>query len=104
MGVYIKEMQMPEGCRDCELLQNDDGCMYCGWNNYLIFGNEEFVPDYRMNGCPLIEVAVPHGRLIDKDYLSEHIEDLDSNGWNNAFGIPVEYLESAPTVIESEDE
>ena len=50
----------------------------------------------------IVEVKELHGRLIDADALP--VKDLDSNGWLNAFGVAVEDLENAPTVIEAEDE
>lgn len=62
-GVYIKGMEMPDCCLDCPLY-NGHGCkatlqMFHPITNVAV----------RVEGCPLIEVKTPHGRLIDNDYL-----------------------------------
>ena len=51
------------------------------------------------NILAIVEVKTPHGRLIDADELP--IEDLESNGWINAFGVAIEDLENAQIVIEA---
>lgn len=88
MGVYIKDMEMPESCAKCDTeLAYMVQCKY--W------------PRRESDGCPLVGVKTPHGRLIDADAfvntvvfhtnipadIKEFIEDL--------IGI-------APTVIEAE--
>ena len=94
MGVYIKGMEMPANCTLCAC--GNDETRYCkAANEYIpMIGKPRF--------CPLVEVAEPHGRLIDADALvntvvfhtnipadtKEFIEDL--------IGI-------APTVIEAEE-
>lgn len=61
MSVIIKGMKMPTSCKDCELLQDYDGDMYCPINDYLNFGDMENVTDYVMNGCLLVELPEKHG-------------------------------------------
>lgn len=56
MSVLIKGMDMPKSCKSCDLLQDYDGDMYCPLNSYLNFGDIENVPDYVMDGCPLVEI------------------------------------------------
>ena len=110
MRVYI-DMEMPKSCKACDLLQDYDGDMYCPLNNYLNFGDIDNVPDYVMDGCKLVEVPEPHGRLIDasekirvqmyddmtEDYhIAEMtIDDLLSQGWVEA---------DAPTIIPASEE
>ena len=64
MGTYIKDYDAPKSCEDCDcelayMLQ----CKYCT-------GRES-------DGCPLVEVKEPHGRLIDADALKMAIHETD---------------------------
>lgn len=54
MSIYIKGMAMPKNCDDCFLSRWDA----CNERFYCMFDD-----------CPLVEVPVPHGRLIDVDKL-----------------------------------
>ena len=59
MGIYIKDMEMPDGCFLCIL-----SFMYFnGTVKKLVSDDGSKDPD-----CPLIEIQ-PHGRLIDADIL-----------------------------------
>lgn len=62
MGIYIKSMMMPKTCYDCPL-QNDEcfGSVKCSYVKTWGSANMRAV------GCPLIEVSIPHRRLIDAD-------------------------------------
>ena len=51
MGVYIKEMEMPQSC---------SGCRFWTITSCIASYQGE-------KSCPLIEVPEPHGRLIDAD-------------------------------------
>lgn len=88
MGIYIKDFEMPKSCLECDCeLAYMVQCKY--WTGI------------ESEGCPLVEVAETHGRLIDADALvntvvfhtnipadiKEFIEDL---------------IEIAPTVIDEE--
>ena len=85
MGVYIKGMKMPKDCMEC-------------WNKnlHVVIDCEEFLTVFNPDGylipdtCPLVEVAEPHGDLIDADRLRK-----EHNIWVGD-GI-------APTVIEAEE-
>ena len=70
MGVYIKGMSKPKCCYDCWDLDDDGDYPRCritdeqrGYN----FNTRERV----MDRCPLIEVAEPHGDLVDISLMSE---------------------------------
>ena len=60
---------------------------------------------YRLSCCPLVEVPIPHGRLIDADKLEVH------DGWLNEaedYSTHITFVYSnaidcAPTVIEEEE-
>jgi hypothetical protein len=54
MTVAIKDMEMPESCYDCPMLQEGWTCSFCGLTNTALIypeGDKE-----RIKGCPLIEV------------------------------------------------
>ena len=69
MGVYIKGMKMPKACWECPLMDGEYGdCKVGGVGMY---------EDYMQN-CPLVEIAEPHGRLIDADSLMVYCSNQKS--------------------------
>ena len=105
-GIYIKGMEMPKCCYDCELIDIVTSCplydipseAYC---------QIDYIRKRRDKDCPLIEVPTPHGDLIDRDAL---IKD----GWLNLYkevirmgGYAIHELPlknpSIPAVIEKEN-
>ena len=94
MSVLIKGMKLPTSCTDCPMMQDE-------WVSCKLTGSwewaDEFVPSKeRLKDCPLIELP-PHGRLIDADALKEASKDT-------AFVIPWWLVDSAPTILEAEEE
>lgn len=63
MGVYIKGMEMPKSCLFC-WLNSMKQCRATGGDVTWAIATRK-----RRDGCPLIEVPEPHGRLIDADAL-----------------------------------
>jgi hypothetical protein len=61
MGIYIKGARMPNCCLEC-MLYNGHGCKA----TMQMFHPMANVGT-RVDGCPLVEVEVPHGDLIDRD-------------------------------------
>ena len=91
MGVYIKGMEMPTSCEECQTLlgccdELEDGTVWCRLAHGYI-GDERTV-------CSLVPVP-PHGRLIDADALKENCMKED--------GFLAELLfrkvSNAPTII-----
>ena len=87
MGVYIKGIVMPDCCLDCQLY-NGYGCkatlqMFHPTTNVAV----------RVEGCPLVEVKTPHGRLIDAEVCKKRVYDGSRTPYN-----------VCPTVIEAEVE
>lgn len=86
MGVYIKGMEMPQGCFYCicnkHLDPDTDMCIL----TRDAFDSTFRVVEHRRDNCPLIEVPDPHGRLIDADALHKLFEDqwhyLQVLDWN----------------------
>lgn len=70
MSVIIKGMKMPKSCDSCDLIQFDDEGLeaHCPLSPYYRWCGTP--PDYRPEGCLLVEVPTPHGRLIDADNVS----------------------------------
>lgn len=117
MGVYIKGQTMPETCNDCEFLDLDtfDYEMHtaCGFTGEIVTYD---LRHGRNKNCPLIEVAEPHGRLIDADKIDAYklpIEKQESSEWHKhsavyKYAAPVfngaldMVKDHAPTVIEAE--
>lgn len=108
MGVYIPNMEMPDSCRKCELFINCDdcegretNCAILGKIGYLY----EISNEFRHPKCPLVEVSVPHGRLIDADALHYNRVQLVHggvvSGGHNAVVMSVE-IKDSPTIIEAE--
>jgi hypothetical protein len=101
--VLIKGMDMPKSCKSCDLLQDYDGDMYCPLNSYLNFGDIENVPDYVMDGCPLVEVKTPHGRLVDADSAMEKLA-TDKREAYTKHDVWLKFsIYGAPTVLEVEE-
>lgn len=63
MGIYIKNMKMPKTCARCHFFEPCS--IACYITDYFLDRD-----DYRFErdkDCPLIEIPVPHGRLIDAE-------------------------------------
>ena len=76
MSILIRSMKMPESCGKC------------------FVGDRTICTD----GCPLVEVKEPHGRLIDKDKL-RHDLFVNFNGER----IPFYDYNNVPTKITYRD-
>ena len=65
MGVYIKDREMPKECESCFLVEK------CEQRHYEMMKDEDgyYMPILVKDNCPLVEITVPHGRLIDADKL-----------------------------------
>lgn len=91
MGIYIKEMTMPQ-----------NGCSRC-FNDECLLPYSEYVPKgNRHPNCPLIEVKTPHGRLIDTNALARKI--VESNYGVDFINKTTALIIDTPTVIEAEVE
>ena len=107
MSVLIKDMEMPSCC---------GGCGFSDWSNLhqtLSCSKHYFEPCFadhskeymekRADFCPLIEIPVPHGRLIDGDALQCKVDDIGL-GYYAVLGVTEYTIDSAPTIIEAEAE
>ena len=68
MTVYIKGMEMPKGCRDCQ---------FEDWGNCIAIrpvGRTRHMSEEREAYCPLTEIPESHGRLIDSDNVMDVLD------------------------------
>ena len=115
MGVYIKNMEMPQSCSACPMLEGDrmDGLCHAAskwldddehWTWYVY--PEGDMDDSKPCNCPLAPVP-PHGRLIDADALMEEFrlpKDLldPAQVLMHITGVRVA-IQTAPTIIPAEE-
>ena len=100
MSVLIKGMEMPKTCKECDI---EDEYYFCPVSNR---DTDEVRTTGRHKDCPLVEVAEPHGDLIDRDEVRNTVfHHLSIKGEGNlllaeksVFGNIIK----AKTVIEAE--
>lgn len=103
MGVYIKGLHKAKYCIDCPLMMcNADGD-WCALQDAET--NESFKSwDDMRKHCPLVEIEVPHGRLIDADALIDEGMDIYHLDYFRGVmsGYSRQMIDCTPTVLESE--
>jgi len=92
MSVLVKGVEMPESCDTCFLSKWDT----CNERFYCMFDD-----------CPLVEIPVPHGRLIDAETKIEaQYYDEEHEEWTMQTFTVEDIISIAdnevPTVIEAE--
>ena len=102
--ILIRNAYIPKNCWDCSgrivgdiQTFNEAVSMLGGKCPYMerIVDPREFdMHSGRHPDCPIVEVKVPHGRLIDADAIQAHEMDV--------FGKRLMTIDTAPTVIEAE--
>ena len=120
MSVLVKGMKIPINCGDCFLkvcydYYYDAEPIYCSQildaeGRMLKIGTVGKPMNDKHSRCPLVEVSTPHGRLIDADRLNKNILYAPIAGiiygdgpfWTNI--VYEKHINSAPTIIEAEDE
>lgn len=106
MGVFVRGMEMPTCCVDCDLHNPFSETPYC---RRLL----QVIPlEGRMENCPLVEVPTPHGRLIDADKLHDEMyhRAFETDGdtmWQSGCWVRYRAVQqvqdNAQTVIEAEE-
>ena len=111
IGVYIKGMEMPATCQECEFAVPGVDSAYCERHEKTAM-DFSVAENGRPNWCPLVEVP-PNGRLIDADLLGKILKDRAEDEWNKntapfswsyAYECLIDTLDSMPTIIEAEEE
>lgn len=95
MAIYIKGMEMPKGCRDCQF-EDWGKCIAIRPIRMTRHMSEE-----REVYCPLTEIPEPHGRLIDESTIMDVYYERVVHK-NGEFKFPMIRIigADAPTVIE----
>ena len=106
MSILIKGAKMPENCFRCPMGYRygdvDDAKLMCTITAKVVSIGESM--DI-MKNCPLVEIPT-HGRLIDKDKLEDVFWDIlnEPEKYDKPLHCMMLELQTAPTVIESEEE
>jgi len=102
MGIYIKGMKMPSCCMFCPI-SNASGCGMM--NPPVLMTSKEMLAD-RPDWCPLVPIP-PHGDLIDRDALSntieQHYKHLKINRYDRDLLLHYLDVEMAPAIIPAEE-
>lgn len=90
---YIVPRKKPEKCMSCPFIDK------ITYDCKLMYGND--YPDFKTQyeNCPLIEIPVPHGRLIDEDKIITYPEDYDTY---RDYYQTLSLLKYTKTVVEAE--
>ncbi len=109
MGVYIKGMEMPKSCWDCEVggaKQMDNAT--CPFYS-MEYWEQENYQDKIADGCPLVPVP-ERGRLGDLDALKETIDSLIEKHLHGCTKSTWDFvcelrsiISDAPTIIPAEE-
>lgn len=97
MSVLIKSIDKPKNSRKCPF-----AVMAEDWEKECIVGGEYHWDNERVcEGCPLVEVPTPHGRLIDAEKLFKKGVNLS---WSVQKWVSEVDIGLMPTIIEAEGE
>lgn len=97
MSVFIKGMDKPTDCFRCQLRTGK----YCG----VLTENEQCVDNGILPHCPITEVKIPHGRLIDENQVETVYGKSMTTHYQGYISRTEQITHTdAPTVIEAEVE
>ena len=110
--IKIKDMKMPSSCLNCKFTDKKFTSLgvfincNLGLGSVVGYGTGNHVGDRHPN-CPLVELPEHHGRLIDAEFLKEHLYTCATNGrpLHRMYQELDELLEAVndiPTIIEAE--
>lgn len=92
MSVLIKGVVMPKSCQECTM------------NCLRGFNGSDFLANKRADGCQLVEIKPPHGRLIDAEAFNDYMQNrYDNNELTNGDWIDFRLsLKDQPTIVPAE--
>lgn len=102
MSLLIKGAEMPKGCITCTFKSESlfNRTMWCEWLDDPLGDYSKCDEKWRHPDCPLVEVHVPHGRLIDAEKLFKKGINLD---WSLQKWVSEVDIGLMPTIIEAEE-
>lgn len=107
MGVYIKGMEMPKCCAECDAEGHYENSYGDEYGFFCPFGYKAYTEKTRdvkrLDACPLIPVP-PHGRLIDADALMLRVNMHGTNKFGMLDEDIREFINAAPTIIPASEE
>lgn len=112
MSILIKGMKMPTSCAECyflvERFTGNEFVNECDlqWHSgrFREQVDEECEMHTKSEGCPLIEVPTPHGRLIDETQIP--YIDLNADMPQSKVRVWTTFkdkIDRLPTIIEAEE-
>lgn len=109
MSLLIKGINEVGFCIDCPCGHVDNSEGY--FNRKLMCKGQYWVPEYdigtarhEIKECPIIEISIPHGRLIDADRLIAVLKSaIPYEQRTSAIFCVMKNIENAPTVVEAEE-
>ena len=76
MSVIVKNMKMPKNCMSCPFPAVGVDAYYCHCptqdGKEYDFKYADTIPDT----CPLVDIPIPHGRLIDATFEENHYASM----------------------------
>lgn len=112
MSIILKGIDLPKSCGECEFNYNLEGGSYEWWECVILHDDiNQF--DTRQTDCPLIEIPIPHGRLIDGNKLRATLRRWTEDEWNQkaspvswacAYEDLIDLIDDEPTILEAEEE
>ena len=108
MSILINGMKMPQSCSNCNWSRYSFPNAWCSMTHHKV--DIEVAKNGRPDGCPLIEVQEPHGRLGDLTAIEAQLDYIANLDWNKQVGgsggmlAALEVVEDAPTIIPASEE
>ena len=94
--IAIKDMDMPNNCKDCPFYEYRDDHEDCCWITMSGVQGVRYLNE-RHPDCPLVEIPKGHGRLIDADaYRKVMLNSREFDFFKT--------LDMQPTIIEADKE
>ena len=103
MSILIKNMELPKNCADCRLCDTCE-CLRDFRTYEEVLDAVEDGDLTRDKNCPLVEIPVPHRRLIDVDDFMRHLINNVADIRTLSPSVVCNALRDTPTIIEAEGE
>lgn len=101
MSILIKGIEMPKECNKCPIKNINSHDVWYETCPVTKFSPRQVPYNGKPDWCPLIEVSIPHGGLIDANELKRQVHEMD---WSVKY-YPNKFMDMvlhAPIVVEAE--
>lgn len=115
MSVLINGyMKVPENCVNCPFRYEYDFELFCTITSAQLF-HDDLYGFRRHELCPLMEVSVPHGDLVDRETLMQEVkkyiikpdivtpDTAMNNTWNECVKTIMYEIKNTNAIIKEED-